>query len=142
MSTSYSPLSQVKDVYANFGAGNLPAVLNALSPKVEWQIHGPKEYPFFGHYTGREGVQAFLIGLAAATEISKFQPERFLEAGNQVIVTGSESGTTRNIGRSYNTTWCHIFTIENDKIVSFEEFIDSAPIVAAYQVTSLNLHNL
>ncbi len=122
----------VKQIYAAFGEGNISAVLEMLDQNVNWRIVGPPDYPFFGRYKGHNGFQEFLGKLGGAAEISSFEPQRFLDAGNAVIVTGSESATAKNTNIEYSTEWCHIFTIEGGKVVSFEEYLDSAPLVAAH----------
>lgn len=126
------PIEVVREVYANFAAGKIPAVLELLSPTVSWTIHGPEGYPFFGNFQGREGFQTFLSGLNEAAEILQFESGCFFEADPRVIVTGSEKARARRSRLSYQTTWCHIFTVLDDQVVAFEEYVDSAPIVAAY----------
>jgi uncharacterized protein len=127
-----SPLDVVRSVYANFAAGDISTVLKMLADNVDWKIIGPEGYPFFGHFRGREGFQSFLSDLGEATEISRFEPSKFLATDSHVIVTGSETGCVRRTGKSYDVAWCHIFTIEDGQVVAFEEYLDTAPIVIAY----------
>jgi len=130
--TTKSNLTLVKKIYEAFGEGDIPKVLEMLDHNIQWRIIGPSDCPFFGTFSGHKGFHKFLDQLGNAADIHTFEPKRFLEAGNAVVVTGIETATTKNTKISYTTEWCHIFTVEGEKVVSFEEYLDSAPLVAAY----------
>ena len=50
----HDPLSVVQNVYAAFGRGDIPALLDALAPDVRWEVVGRKgDYPTFGVRHGR-----------------------------------------------------------------------------------------
>jgi hypothetical protein len=47
-------IEAVKSAYAAFGKGDIPGVLEILSPEVEWTIVGPPSViPYAGHHKGR-----------------------------------------------------------------------------------------
>jgi len=128
-------LQVVREIYSFFAAGDVPSVLERLHPKVQWRIIGPESYPFFGNYVGHDGFQLFLAKLGETSEITRFEPSRFIDGGSTVVVTGSEDARVRRNGTPYTTEWCHIFQLEKGKVTSFEEYLDSAPMVAAFDVS-------
>lgn len=125
-------LELVKAIYQAFGEGDISRVLEKLDENVLWKIKGPAGYPFFGTYQGHSGFLEFLQKLGSVADLSSFEPKRFIDAGNTIIVTGSEKATAKRSGAQYSTEWCQLFTCEGGKVVSFEEYLDSAPLVAAY----------
>jgi len=131
----------VREIYSYFAAGNIPAVLERLHPDVKWRVVGPEKYPFFGNYVGHEGFQHFLSRLTETSDITRFEPLRFIDAGSTVVVTGSETACVRRNGEGYTVEWCHIFQIEGCKVISFEEYLDSAPMVAAFDIETLHAEN-
>ncbi len=130
-----SRIEIVREIYSNFASGNIPAVLERLHPKVHWRIVGPENYPFFGTFIGREGFEQFLVGLTDAAEITRFEPLEFIDGGKVVVVRGDEDARVKRNGVAYSTEWCHVFKIENEYVVSFEEYLDSATLVEAFDRT-------
>ena len=122
-----------KKVYDCFSKGDLPGVLSCLSNKIEWIVVGPTSLPYAGTYNGRAGVEAFFAKLFAVEEILEFHPEKFIDGGVSVVVTGRERCRTRDTGKEFSVQWAHLFESENGEIVRWKEFIDTAPMVEAYR---------
>lgn len=55
----------VQQLYADFGKGNIPAILNTLAEDVEWREPAAGPPPFAGTYRGRERVGEFFRKLRA-----------------------------------------------------------------------------
>jgi ketosteroid isomerase-like protein len=125
----------VQEFYAKIGSGDFPGLFSLLASDIVWRLHGPTAIPYFGIYRGPQGVADFFQKLDAAERINEFMPTEFIPSadGKYVLVRGRESCTSRHTGRSFSTEWVHIFQIEGGKIHSFEEFIDSAAVEAAYR---------
>jgi ketosteroid isomerase-like protein len=66
-------LQVVKDGYAAFSRGDIPALLALMAEDVEWQIPGAG-LPLAGTYRGHDGVAKFFQKLAADTEILNSWP--------------------------------------------------------------------
>jgi len=132
ISMSNTNIILVQDVYATFGRGDIPAVLNMFTVDGTIGIVGrQQDAPFFGMHTG-SGIQDFFQLLDEAHAISMFEPLRFLQAEDKVFVWGHYTWTMRRSGVSDTTQWLHILTLRDGKIASWIGHNDTAMLAAAY----------
>ena len=137
MSNQESNQELVQKLYAAFGRGDVGYILDACSANIEWEYVGPTAVPYGGSYAGKQGVEQFFTRLGQACDIKKFEPRDFVAQGNNVLVVGYEEGIARPTGRSYQTEWVHVFTIQDGKVVRFREFADSYAVAMAFQGTPM-----
>ncbi len=82
-----SHLGVVREIYAAFGRGDVPAILAHLAPDVEWEYGGgPTPVPWLQKRHGHAGAQQFFVDLAATLEIQMFAPKAFFEGQGVVVV--------------------------------------------------------
>ncbi|SRR5713101_4829733 len=106
------------------GRGDLDALMAALDPTVEWT---PVESdPDFAVHRGHDDVRGWLVEWAEALPDMRWEAERILDAGGEVVVAlvravgrGAVSGLDVET-RAYGT----VFTIRSGKIVRIEEYAD------------------
>ena len=67
----------VKDTYAAFSKGDIPAILNNLDPEAIFTIPGSPAVAMSGVYKGREGVRRLFENLAARHEYHQIRSPRF-----------------------------------------------------------------
>lgn len=79
-----SNLSSVQEIYAAFGRGDIPAILEHLSESVDWEYGGLDEVPWLRPRRGRDGAAEFFESLGAV-EIHSFTPKTLLEEENIVV---------------------------------------------------------
>ena len=126
-------ISLVQSIYAAFGRGDVPTILEALAPDVDWQVNGRiEDYPLFGGWKGRERVRSFLSLVAETEDFLEFTPREFHVAGDKVFVTGRCAGTIRRTRRPFVCEWIHIFGVRDGKVAMFREFTDTAQFAEAY----------
>ena len=53
-------------------------------------------------------------------------PKDFHDAGDTVVVQGRYTGTFKATGKNLDAQVCHIFKIRDGKLVSFQQFVDTA----------------
>ena len=125
----------VKDTYAAFQRGDIPAILAMLDDNVEWQavIGTEGVVPTAGLRRGRSGIGQFFTDLAGSVEFEAFEPREFIAEGDQVAVIGRYKGKARPTGKPFDTEWVMVFTLRNGKVVRFREYTDSRQLVAAFQ---------
>lgn len=85
MSNAQQNLAKVQAIYAAFGRGDVPAILEALSPEVEWEYGGTSEVPWLQPRRGREGAGAFFRVLMELTEVRGFNVKQIV-AGQEGLV--------------------------------------------------------
>jgi hypothetical protein len=127
-------IETVKSTYAAFGRGDIPGVLELLSPDIDWTIPGPSEViPYAGHHKGREDVGKFFASLGMSEDVRKFEAREFFAQDNTVVVLGHYHAHVKATGREYNYDWAHVFTLSKGHVTKFREYSDTAAAVEAYR---------
>jgi ketosteroid isomerase-like protein len=130
---SEANIKLVQDAYAAFGRGEIPGILDTMSPDVTIGIVGRlQDAPFFGSHSGRDGAAEFFRLLDEAHAISLFEPLRYLGAEDKVFVWGRYTWTMRKSGVSDTTEWLHEITLQDGKMTVWRGHNDTAMLAAAY----------
>jgi ketosteroid isomerase-like protein/predicted ester cyclase len=114
--------------YAAFAAGDIPGVLSLFTEDLVWST--PASVPFGGVYTGPQGAAEFFTKLSQNFAELRVEPERFIEAGDTVVVPGRHRGRTVT-GNAFGVPFVHVWSYRNGKVTAFTEVMDSAPVVQA-----------
>ena len=130
-------LQIVKEAYAAFQRGDIPAVLNTLSDDVVWFLPGPTDLvPAAGERRGRDEVGQFFSALDESQEVKEFEPQEFVAQGEKVIVLGQYRWRVKSTGREFASDWAHVFTLRDGKVVGFKEYYDTGACADAYRAAS------
>ncbi|HWQ03056.1 MAG TPA: nuclear transport factor 2 family protein, partial [Candidatus Nitrosotenuis sp.] len=79
----------VREVYAAFARGDVPAVLAAMDPQIEWNEAENFPYADGNPYIGPQAVLAGVFArLAADWSAFAVEVEQILDAGEHVVATG------------------------------------------------------
>jgi len=120
-------LDLVRQVYSDFAAGNIDALLAGLDPGIEWISGGSREdFPTLGSRKGIEGAASFFKDVAAHDEFSSFEPKQMIAMGDMVVALGHYGITAKSTGKHFESDWAHAFTIRGGKCVKFQEYTDTA----------------
>lgn len=125
------PRPLVQEVYAAFGAGDLPNIIARLDPACVFEFVGPRSIPYCGRFVGHEAIQRFFALVAENDDIQVFEPREMLAGTDHVTVFGWERTRAKTSGRTFETEWVHVFKVAGGKVVAFKGFYDSAAVVAA-----------
>ena len=122
----------VQQLYANFGKGDIPAVLSVLTDDIVWHSPGPTEIlPWAGTHRGKQQVEQWFTVLGGALEILKFEPQEFISQGDKVVALGYEQARVKSTGRINENNWAMVWTLRDGKIAEFRAYEDTAGWVAA-----------
>ena len=77
-------IAALRDAYAAFNRGDMNAAVASLDADIEWIE--PQEFPGGGSYRGRERARHYLAQSRAAWAEVSSEPERFIPAGNRIVV--------------------------------------------------------
>jgi hypothetical protein len=123
----------VKGAYADFGSGNIPAILDRLDDGVTWESPAPADVvPFGGFRRGKSEVAQFFKALGQTLEFTKFEPQEFIASDDAVVVLGVYDAVVRANGKPTGEEgWAMAFHIRNGKVVSFREYTDTRALVTA-----------
>jgi hypothetical protein len=123
----------IQNLYAAFGQGNIPAILNELASDVEGIHTAAPAILFSGTYHGPQQVGTFFQKLAESQDVLAFEPREFVAQGDTVAVFGSIKGRSKATGKSYETDWAMKWHLQNGKVKKFHHFFDSALVEAAFR---------
>jgi ketosteroid isomerase-like protein len=116
----------VRGIYEAFAAGDVPAVLGAMSSDIVWNEAENFPYADGNPYCGPEavlnGVFARCIGEWDGFTVA---PEEFLDAGDTVVVLGRYLGRYKATGRPQQAQLVHIWRIADGKAVRFDQRVDT-----------------
>lgn len=121
----------VKKAYEAFNAKDLDTFAGMMSPSCQWNVAGPADIPWAGHYEGPEQVKEYARTLTNEVHFCSFLTESVVEQGDTVIVRGSESATVNSTGKDFVSLFAHVFKVEDGKITYFQEYGDTADIERA-----------
>jgi uncharacterized protein len=127
-----SNVGLVQEVYAAFGRGEIPAVLAAMDPKIEWrQAEGHPYEPSGKAWIGPDAVlKNLFMRIGSEWDAFKVHPKEFHDAGEAVVVQGRYAGTFKLTGKALDAQMCHVWKLRGGKVVSFQQFLDTARLQA------------
>lgn len=127
------PLGTVKALYVAFEKNDMAALRRLIAPDATWSYYGPEDVlPFAGTRKGPDGVLDFFAKVEETLTDATASQREMLVSGNVVTVPGFEESTVKATGGHYKVANVHLFVVENNRIVRFEEFIDSGTVVEAF----------
>jgi len=126
----------IQDAYQKFGAGDIEGLLTLMAQDIKWTVPEIENAPFAGSREGLSRVAEFFTELSGAEDITRFEPLEFIAQNDKVVVLGESAATVKDTGRSYETDWVHIFTLNDGKVTEFTEFFDNAAATRAFQKTA------
>jgi ketosteroid isomerase-like protein len=133
MAEAISNVALVQQGFADFGAGNLDALLERFEDNIVWETPFPPEIvPYSGRLEGKANVREFFEDLARTTEFAYFRPEEYVASGDKVVALGSYQATVRETGKSATSDFAMVFTIRDGKIAAFKEYADTQALIAAW----------
>jgi uncharacterized protein len=134
---SVSNLATVQGIYAAFGRGDVPAILESLAEDVVWE-YGPTstDVPWLQPRRGRAEVVTFFEALAAV-DFARLEATTFLESGSTVVVLLQLEATVRATGRTLiEEDEVHIWHFDAaGKVSRFRHRIDTLQHQLAYHGT-------
>jgi len=127
--TTTNNTAAVGELYAAFGRGDVPYILDQLADDVKWE-EGTRltDVPWFQPRNGRAEVGEFFVALAEGLSLSVFEPQMLLGDGDQVVVVLRVAGTIVSTRKSFDEDqWVHLWKFSDDgKVVSFRHIGDLA----------------
>ena len=126
-----SNLALVRGLYEAFAKGDVPSVLGAMDPGIEWREAEGIPYADGNPYIGPEAVlRGIFARLASEWDGLTVSPGEFLEADHSIVAMGTYAGVYRATGKSLRAQFAHVWWIRNGKIVRFQQYTDTAQFCA------------
>ena len=126
----------VKHLYAAFARRDMAAIVAVLSPDVVWSEPANPFNPAGGTRRGHAGFFEWARAGNEAEDVLSIEPRAFLTNARTVAVVGHTRCRVRATGRSYETDFVHLVTLDECGLVtSFQEFFDTWAAAEAFRPT-------
>ena len=121
----------MRAAYEAFNRGDIPAVLSAFDPAIEWHEPGGGQAPR-GVYEGAERVANEVFSQVSA-HFERFEaaPEQFIDAGEHLVVVGRFRGRAKS-GRELDAPFAHVWAMRGGKATRFHNHPAAAPWATAW----------
>lgn len=117
----------VKSMYEALARGEVPAVIGMMSPDLCWTPAEHSPYDQGRVFKGPDDiVHNVLVPVATEWEGFRIKTERFLDAGDTVVMEGRFSGTYKATGRTTNAQVVQIWEVRDGKLAAFRQYTDTA----------------
>jgi ketosteroid isomerase-like protein len=126
---SQDNVNLVRQSYEAFARGDIEAVLATMDVQVVWR--DPETLPYGGARSGHDGVAEHIQSFVGYHDEVAVEPERFLDAGDQVIVTGRLSGRGKGGGGRFDAPFAHFWSLRDGRATAIETYTDTAQIAQA-----------
>jgi len=117
----------IQAAYAAFAKNDPSVLLGAMASDVQWHQAQGNPLADRNPYVGAQAIGEGVFGrLLAAIDGFSAAPDRFIDGGDHVVVLGRYGGTMKHSGANLDAPFCHVYRLAGDRIVSFEQYTDSA----------------
>jgi ketosteroid isomerase-like protein len=118
-------VSTMRNAYEAFNRGDIAAVLEAFDPQIEWHEPGGGRAPQ-GTYQGAQSVANDVFATVPENfEEFEAQSERFIDAGDYLVVVGTFRGRPK-AGGQMEAPFAHVWKMRAGKAMSFHNHVESA----------------
>jgi ketosteroid isomerase-like protein len=121
---SQQDVATMRSAYEAFNRGEIPAVLNAFDPAIEWNEPGGGHAPR-GTFRGHQSVANDVFSTVPQNfEQFEARTDQFIDAADRLVVTGQFRGRTRS-GQPVEVPFAHVWTMRGGKAAGFQNYVDA-----------------
>lgn len=118
-------LEIIRATYEGSSEENGRHLLAALAAEATWTEAAG--FPYAGTYVGAEAIIANVFRRLAMEWMDyRAEVHTYLADGDRVAAFGAYSGTYKATGKAIRATFAHLYRLKDGKIVSMEQYVDSA----------------
>lgn len=131
----------VTAVYEAFVRGDVAAVLEAVSERVNWAEDTASTIaPWYGVRRGKAGVAGFFEAFASEMDVEEFTPLSFAANETDVLTVVRLRVRVRATGRAATMNLHHYFRFRDGKIVYYRGSEDTAQTIAVLRAETNRPH--
>lgn len=120
----------IRSHYAGSDTKDLDAMMAPITDATAWtEMAG---FPYAGTYVGRDAIIAGVFArIGAEWEGYTFTLERLVDGGATIVGIGTYSGKYRKTGKAMTARVVHVWSMDDGKVVTFEQFTDTKLVAEA-----------
>lgn len=120
-------------LYNGFATGDMPTVLGLMDAEIVWNEAEGNKLADGNPYIGPDAVlNGVFARLGADHEYFKLADIQLHEmSNNQVLATLRYDAKNKESGTAYNAQAAHLWTLEDGKIVAFQQYVDTKQLADA-----------
>ncbi len=126
-------IALIQNIYAAFGRGDIQAILDQLTPDVDWTLEGPHIIPYAGHFQRLDGVKRFFDALGSTQKDQRLSIEEYIAQGDKVATFGRYSAAVKATGKTMDAPLAHLFTVRDGKVSKWICVAETASTADAYR---------
>ena len=129
---SQENVALVRGIYDSFAAGDVPAVLGAMSPDIVW--NEAENFPLADRnpYVGPDAIlQGVFARLGADWDGFAVAVDEILDAGDTVVALGHYHGSYRATGKPIRAQLAHVWRVADGKATGFQQYTDTLQVARA-----------
>jgi ketosteroid isomerase-like protein len=127
-------LRTVRRLYRAFESGDHDELRRCLAEDLRWRQAGQAVPAAGTEFIGADAlVERVVRPLERDWDGFSEEIDRLIFADGHVVATGTYRGVYRATGRELVAEFCHLWTLENDRITAFRQFTDTAAFAAAME---------
>ena len=127
-------LSTMRNAYEAFNRSDIPAVLRAFDPLIEWHEPGGGSAPK-GDFHGAESVVNDVFStIPQQFEEFEARPDGYIDGSEQLVVVGTFHGSSKT-GQQLEARYAHVWQMREGKAISFTNHVDAVPWANAWSAT-------
>jgi ketosteroid isomerase-like protein len=116
----------VSKIYAEFAAGNIPAVLELFDPSIEWFAAENSPLADRSPYRGlNQIVEGVFTRIGLEFPGLTIQVDELLDAGNKVAMLGRYHGVRKSTGKGFHAQVAHVWTMTDGRASKFQQYLDT-----------------
>lgn len=121
-----SNVDVIRSLYAAFGKGDMPTILNTMAPDIVWNEAENFLYADRNPYVGPEAILTGVFArIGADFENFATTPGEFIDGGDTVVVPMRYTGTFKATGKPINLQAAHVWRVKNGKVTQFQQYVDT-----------------
>ncbi|MCB0600842.1 MAG: nuclear transport factor 2 family protein [Saprospiraceae bacterium] len=132
--TTEQNIKIIDSLYNAFANGDIPAVLGAMDPEIEWNEAESNSLADGNPYIGPDAVlQGVFARLGANHEYFALKDIQIHGMNdNMILATLRYDAKVKATGKSYNAQVAHLWTLDNQgKVIAFQQYVDTKKLADA-----------
>ncbi|MSQ26088.1 MAG: nuclear transport factor 2 family protein [Dehalococcoidia bacterium] len=133
MTTPEVNIRTVQSFFTALQAKDATRVTSFLTEDVDWRVGEDAVLPFLGPRHGPQGVMDYFRIAGEYIAMGSVTPGEWTAQGDRVALEGVTTSAVRATGKSFTVHWAMLFTLREGKIARYRHYLDTTPVLQAWQ---------